>query len=434
MELENSIAYVRPDLAVQFDYEVNYPLTPESVSVYSKQKLDWMCPVGHKWIAAPLHRMRSQIACPICTGHVIIPGFNDLFTLYPHLEKEWHCQKNGALNPLTLGRSSNKKVWWVCSQGHEWQTAISHRTDSKKPTGCPYCKNQKVIPGVNDLKSQRPEIADEWDYRANEPLLPSQVMVHSGKLVHWQCKNGHKWKTAIAHRTDSKKPSNCPYCNRRKAIPGETDLVTLYPNLIKQWDYTLNLDLDPTRLRPNSRKIANWVCDKGHRWTATINSRTEKNRRKCPYCYGRLPIPGETDLQTRYPVVAAEWNWAKNGDLMPENISAASNKKVWWICEKGHQWEAVIASRTYQGNNCPVCSGRKPDIGVNDFATLRPDLVLDWCDERNDGKQPQNYTCNSSVIITWQCHKCGTIWRKSIKSRIQGNKCPSCYRSRFRRV
>lgn len=50
------------------------------------------------------------------------------------LKKEWNQEKNKNLdiNKITLG--SNKKAWWKCSKGHDWQTAIVHR---KNVARCP---------------------------------------------------------------------------------------------------------------------------------------------------------------------------------------------------------------------------------------------------------------------------------------------------------
>lgn len=31
------------------------------------------------------------------------------------------------------------------------------------------------------------------------------------------------------------------------------------------------------------------------------------------------------------PDLAKEWNYEKNGDLRPEDVSCGSNKKIWWI-------------------------------------------------------------------------------------------------------
>ncbi len=39
---------------------------------------------------------------------------------------------------------SNKKVWWKCDLGHEWRTAITHRTS--RGQGCPECaKNYRKL-------------------------------------------------------------------------------------------------------------------------------------------------------------------------------------------------------------------------------------------------------------------------------------------------
>ena len=62
----------------------------------------------------------------------------------------------------------------------------------------------------------------------------------------------------------------------------------------------------------------------------------------------------ENSLAVAYPHLVQEWNFSKNGTLKPEYISGKSNKKVWWICVKGHEWQAAVYSRT-SGTGCPQC-------------------------------------------------------------------------------
>ena len=50
----------------------------------------------------------------------------------------------------------------------------------------------------------------------------------------------------------------------------------------------------------------------------------------------------------------AEWNWERNKDITPSQLTLGSNKKVWWKCVLGHEWEAIVSSRN-RGNGCPVC-------------------------------------------------------------------------------
>ena len=57
-----------------------------------------------------------------------------------------------------------------------------------------------------------------------------------------------------------------------------------------------------------------------------------------------------------YSNLMQEWDWEKNNqlNLIPENLSSGSNKKVWWRCAHGHEWQAVIGSR-HNGRGCPNC-------------------------------------------------------------------------------
>ena len=76
-------------------------------------------------------------------------------------------------------------------------------------------------------------------------------------------------------------------------------------------------------------------------------------------CAGKSIVPGENDLQTLFPEIAAQWYAEKNGMLTPEQVSPYSNRKVWWQCPDGHIWKAVIYSRAGpQETGCPVGAGR----------------------------------------------------------------------------
>jgi hypothetical protein len=69
-------------------------------------------------------------------------------------------------------------------------------------------------------------------------------------------------------------------------------------------------------------------------------------------------LKGYNDLQTLNPSLAKEWNYEKNVNLYPDNVSIGSSQKVWWKCEKGHEWEAVIYNRN-NGRGCPECAKQK---------------------------------------------------------------------------
>ena len=92
----------------------------------------------------------------------------------------------------------------------------------------------------------------------------------------------------------------------------------------------------------------------------------------------------------------AEWDWEKNNELGfdPKTLTLGSNKKVWWKCSKGHEWQAVINNRT-KGSGCPCCAGQKVIKGYNDLQTTNPTLANEWNNEKNNGLTPIDVTTNS---------------------------------------
>lgn len=56
-----------------------------------------------------------------------------------------------------------------------------------------------------------------------------------------------------------------------------------------------------------------------------------------------------------HPWLACEWHPTKN-TLRPDEVSRASAREAVWVCEGGHEWAAVIYSRTLSSSGCPECA------------------------------------------------------------------------------
>ena len=199
--------------------------------------------------------------------------------------------------------------------------------------------------------------------------------------------------------------------------------------LMQEWDYNKNeqLGLDPGGLSCGSQKKAWWICPKGHKYEAVIRSRAIRGD-GCPYCSGHRAISGVNDFATLYPKIAAEWDYKKNGELgiTPDTVSYASQKKVGWICPKGHKYETTINKRTLRGNGCPICSGHKTVPGINDFATLYPEIAKEWHPTRNGDLKANEVSQKNGRKVWWQC-KYGHEWQATVKDRVIDNTgCPTC--------
>ena len=352
---------------------------------------------------------------------------NVLKEQYSELVKEWHPTLNGELTPQDISHGSNKKVWWVCSQGHSYDMSPNNklkydcRTKRFRVVECPYCTGNRILKGYNDISTTHPEIFEEWDIE-NNYLDPFTIGAGSHLKVNWKCSKGHRWSAKVESRT--RLGRSCPYCSGKKVLAGFNDLGTLNPKLAQEWHPSKNGELTPKDVTLNTHKKYWWVCDKGHEWQISPHNRNFGTN--CPFCSGRFAINGETDLATTHPELAQEWHPSKNGELSPEQITSGSHKKVWWKCSKGHEWLAVVHSRSC-GNGCPFCFGRIAIVGETDLATVYPEIAREWNYEKNKGKTPQMFTKASSKKVWWVCNVCGSEWRTCISIRARGSSnCPCC--------
>lgn len=256
----------------------------------------------------------------------------------------WDTNLNGVPSS-EVKVSSKMKFWWLCDKGHSYQS--TPKDMFYNATGCGVCRGLQVLPGYNDLASYRPLLVTQW--HPKNILNPTEVTRHSQKKVWWVCAEGHEWEASIGSRS-KENGRGCPYCSGRFAIPGETDLATLYPHLMDEWSPANTVD--PSTLKPNSVKNVHWVCGKGHQWEAKPNNRTA-NKSGCPYCSNKKIHVGQNDFLTTHPLLAEEWHPSKNA-LNPEDITYGHGVKVWWQCDNKHEWEATPKDRV-RGNGCPSC-------------------------------------------------------------------------------
>ena len=134
---EFCMLHERTNLLKEWDESRNFPLTPDTVSYGSKKKVWWTCENGHSW-QTTVHVRSEGSGCPYCAGRKVLPGFNNLETLYPDMAAQLDPSLNGALTPEMVTPGSNKKVWWQCSMGHVWKSVIYPRTGAQQ-CGCPVC-------------------------------------------------------------------------------------------------------------------------------------------------------------------------------------------------------------------------------------------------------------------------------------------------------
>jgi hypothetical protein len=341
---------------------------------------------------------------------------------HPRAVAEWDWSRNDPARDPWDARRSSQKAWWVCDHGHSWETSPAVR--GRAESSCPYCVNQAAWPGHTDLGTTHSDLAAEWDDTPGaNPGDPNHVGASSDRQVAWKCGRGHRWEASIAGR--SRHGSGCPYCSGRLAIPGETDLATLRPDLAVEWDAERNGEkLTPSTVSPGSGKRAWWTGTCGHSWQATIVTRTSDAGCGCPFCANRAVLVGFNDLATTHPELAAEWNHSNTKS--PQDVTAGSAYRATWECRAGHVWQSVVGTRASRNAGCPYCTNSAVLAGFNDLATVDPALAAEWdtTPGAND-RTPSDVTRRSGYRAGWKCRR-GHTWNAPVAHRTAGTGCPCC--------
>lgn len=201
----------------------------------------------------------------------------------------------------------------------------------------------------------------------------------------------------------------------------ENSIAKMRPALVAEWSEK-NMPITPDDVSYGSNKLYWWKGSCGHEWQTSAKARAKGEG--CPICSGARIVTGINDFETLHPKLAKEWHYEKNAPLLPTQVTAFSNKKVWWKCNEGHEWYTHIATRS-DGSKCPYCSGIELLKGYNDLQTRYPALCREWSG-RNETLTPDMVNEKSLKNVWWKCQVCGHEYKAVIKSRVNGVMCPVC--------
>ena len=128
-----------------------------------------------------------------------------------------------------------------------------------------------------------------------------------------------------------------------------------------------------------------------------------------------------------YPHLVKEWHPTKNGELTPDDFSHGVDKRVWWLCPKGHSYDTLINRRTLKKYpaGCPYCSGRR--VGEdNNLLFLFPKIASEWHPSKNGNLSPKDFVAGSNKKAWWLCSR-GHTYKTAIAHRTKSKSdCPLC--------
>ena len=401
--MKDSLLETYSDLVRDFWHPDNI-LKPDEITYGSSKVVKWICNKGHEW-TNPVYKHGSKgHGCPICPKKAYRK--KSLTDAYPDIVNNfWNYEKND-LDPNILGMKTQKKAWFKCENEHSIYVSIQRVIRC----GCIQCKSFEFL---------YPNVCKKWNYEKNT-INPSDIWGTSGKVVFWKCEQGHEWKGRICdeilkkrgcsecHRNKNllhiknpdifrqlhptlnkdidiynltcgdhrkcvwvcvrnskhiwsstvynRKRSDCCYCFGN-AVNEENNLLALYPEVCKYWDYSRN-QLGPENYLPKSEKKVWWICETGkHSWITKIDSKVNRDT-ECLVCLNRQ-VDETNCLSTVRKDVLEWWDYNKNLEFAPDEVTPGSGRYAWFQCEKGHSWRTRIIAFCNKGTRCGKCNESK---------------------------------------------------------------------------
>lgn len=254
------------------------------------------------------------------------------------LAKQWHPIKNGNLTAEMVTEFSNKKVWWQCEFGHEWQSTVANRSNGR---GCPICSKE--------MRTSFPEQAILF-YFSRITSADNRCVTFGKEIDVYlsEYKVGIEYNGKYWHKDKKGIDENKVEYLKNRGIR----IISVYESE--------NNSIDGDTIQYVYSKTLDWCIDNLFKLIGIENNNiinTKKDRFQIYDQY--ITLQKKNSLGENYPQLEKEWLQEKNGNLTPYMISKHSNKVVWWKCSIcGYEWEASINSRS-NGSGCIKCGHKK---------------------------------------------------------------------------
>lgn len=311
------------------------------------------------------------------------------------------------------------------------------------------------------LEEKFPDISNEFDISKNN-TTPDKIHSGTSRKFWWLCNKGHSWMASVSNRTSQK--TGCPYC-KGKLPTKENNLLSIYPNIAKEWDYNKN-EKNPDDFLPSSNKRVSWICEFGHKWDSTIANRTRQNC-NCPICYKNESwcenyifqiLSNFFDVEKRsnpeIDIYIPELNigieydgyyhkFRENNDNK-KNIWAVKNLNLLIRIRESYLPELpstknliIIKQKDSSRNSCKLSMIKILDLLNIDYSNL--DFNIDVKTKIRNKEIPydivKSWSENNTIPIEyalkthkyfWICNKCKSEYVSTYKSRLNKDCCPFC--------
>lgn len=265
-------------------------------------------------------------------------GVNDVYSLAPKTLTYWSSENSVSPKEITI--NSNYTIKAECPEcSYKWETRVNKLVEHPR---CSSCRETKLVVGINDIATKYPELAKR--FTIDSPVKANEMTLRTYKKAKVSCKFCSN--TELRYVRDYR-----GYCKRcvNRFVSRENSVAVLRPEILDSVSSKETLDLFTVPVHSTFTILFN--CERGHEYPQKITSWSTGSG--CIVCLNILIIEGVNDLSTLLPEVAKLFS--VNSPIKPTEIAPMSGKKALFECNKGHEWESIIANVS-KGSRCEKCA------------------------------------------------------------------------------
>jgi RNase P subunit RPR2 len=337
---------------------------------------------------------------------------------HPEFETYYDTEKNER--PFnTYSNMSNENAWWKCEKGHSFEQSIMNYSRQGR-FECPVCTNKILVKGENDLESQYPDLASEFDIEKNGTTPDMILSSHTNAEIWWKCNEGHEFQRSVWYRVNQ--VNDCPVCNRSFIIKGVNDFQTAYPDVVKIWDYQKNGRGPDTISDIDTRKYS-FKCTLGHQYETQLSTAINHNF-ECLVCTNEIVKEGINSLLDTHEELAKEFS--PKEERKPYEFNKNYSYSIKWKCPTCNgEYRYPINKREFGDDSCPYCNKGRALLGYNSLLDTDFELSKEWSPSNERG--PETYIKSTSTWVYWICPTCNGEYTRPINEReLSDDSCPYC--------
>lgn len=422
----NSLATCHPEIAAQWDYEKNHPLTPSQVTRGSNSVVHWICDFnpGHKWPARINSRTTpsQRNGCPHCDKRQqsgpelrLLSELESIFDDVKYRHRIEGLELDIFLPELNIGI--------------EYDGAYFHKNKFKKDSEKNLAFQQlgvlifRLRRAPLSAISQRDVIVHsddlvkaDIDKCLEKVLLSRDTKTSKEILVYLRERGFRNDEQFLQYLSDFPKPQK------------ESSLAFTHPDVAREWDYDRNDPLTPEDFTFGSDYKAHWICgrDDTHVWEASVSHRTNPNfPTNCPHCFGKGPhtsLKKANSYQINFPEAAAEWSKKANQGVELEGLTKSSTCLATFVCSFCDK----PFERRVKKHRRPGCRDCRKKITARNNRLSQEEVIKQFKQVHGD-----LYDYSSVVYegdrdyVTIKCNKHGPF-PQTPNAHKRGQGCPDC--------